>query len=232
MVFASRVFTLDQEISLPGLIDHACQELGHQRVNLAQVLLDPEDSPESHAFRRAHFQDLAILSYLERTIRSTRLPVNWPDDVAIVPYEPSRTAELLGVLDGSYEETLDCPGLRGHRRTEDILEGHRAAGLFDPGLWHLLYINERAVGAALLNPAADRSTIELVYLGLIKSARGRGLGTQLLRFALNLLVNRRERTIHLAVDELNAPAIALYRREGFRAVQRRRAMIRPVKSAL
>jgi ribosomal protein S18 acetylase RimI-like enzyme len=227
MVFASHVTTLDQAAALPGLIDHACIGLFEHGVNLAQVLHDPDDSPDHEAFRQAGFQDLAILNYLERTIRPSKSQIAWPENVTIKQYEPSLNAELLRVLEGSYEDTLDCPGLRGYRKTEDILTGHRSAGLFDASLWHVLYVDGVASGAVLLNPAADRNTIELVYLGLIKAARGRGLGAQLLRFALNLLANRRERTVHLAVDETNAPAMSLYRREGFRAVQRRRAMIRP-----
>jgi ribosomal protein S18 acetylase RimI-like enzyme len=232
MVFASHVSTIDQELSMPGLLDRACRSLHEHNVNLAQVLLDPDDSPDRQAFVRAGFHDLAILSYLERTIRPSKLAVTWPANVTIRQYETHMRAEMLRVLEGSYEDTLDCPGLRGQRKTEDILEGHRSAELLDAMLWNLLYIDGRASGVALLNPSSDRNTIELVYLGLIKEARGRGLGAQLLRFALNLLANRRERTIHLAVDEANGPAIALYRREGFRAVQRRRALIRPLPTAM
>ena len=38
---------------------------------------------------------------------------------------------------------------------------------------------------------------------------------------------RPERSITLAVDDANAPAIHLYRAEGFRVIARRVAMIRP-----
>src|SRR5439155_230273 len=128
------------------------------------------------------------------------------------------------------EQTLDCPGLRGYRRTSDILEGHRASGVFDPGLWTLLLVDGRVGGALLLNPAVDGQSVELVYLGLARWGRGRGLGRLLLRHGFALLGRRSERTINLAVDEANAPALALYRREGFVPILRRTAMIRPVRS--
>lgn len=234
MVFASRVSSPDQLASVAGVIARACESLVERHVTLAQVLLDPGESADREAFLQAGFIDLATLNYLERPIPATRSPRHeptWPPNAWVVPYQSDLRTSLLEVLQATYEDTLDCPGLRGRRRVEDIFEGHRAAGFFDPALWHILLLDDAPAGIALLNPSADRRSIELVYLGLIKSARRRGIGKQLLRHALHSLVGRNERTIHLAVDECNGPAISLYKREGFRMVQRRRAMIRPIESA-
>ena len=96
-------------------------------------------------------------------------------------------------------------------------------------MWTLLSIDGKIGGTLLLNPASDRQSIELVYLGLAKWARGRGLGRMLLRHGFSLLAGRPERTINLAVDEANSPALSLYRSEGFVPVLRRVAMIRPVR---
>lgn len=234
MIFASRP-TTDREVwSLAGLIDHACQQLTGLDVNLAQALLDPGDSLDGDMFRTAGFIDLAVLSYLERSVKprgQQTQPPQWPADVTTTPFNDSMRHELLMILAQSYQDTMDCPGLQGYRRTEDILEGHRASGLFDPALWTILRVNGVAAGVLLLNPSADHRTIELVYLGLVKWARGRGLGTQLLRHGLLLLQRRRERTITLAVDEANVPAIALYQGEGFRLSLRRAALIRPLRDS-
>ncbi len=234
MIFASRPETQQHVKPIGQLIRLATQQLVDVGVNLAQTLLDPGDSLEREAFHAGGFRDLALLSYLERPIRSRNLPITppqWPAGVTVTQYDESMRDELLSVLDASYEQTLDCPGLRGCRRTEDILEGHRASGIYDPALWTILRINDQPMGTLLLNPSTDGQMIELVYLGLAQPARGRALGTQLLRHGLTLLANRPERTITLAVDEGNTPAIALYRREGFRAVMRRAALIRPLKPA-
>lgn len=232
MVFASRIGLASQIDPMAELIDHACRQLVGMDVNLAQTLLDPGESLIQQMFMAGGFLDLAVLSYLERSVRPPRSPQTpspqWSDSVSIVRFDDSMRDELLDVLDRSYEQTLDCPGLQGHRKTEDILEGHRASGVFDPSLWTILRINGVASGVLLLNPSADLQTIELVYLGLAKSARGQGLGRQLLRHGLRLVEQRSERTINLAVDESNAPAIALYTREGFRSALRRAAMIRPL----
>lgn len=232
MVFASRAEGRAHMRSLGGLVDHAVRQLATQNVNLAQALVDPNDALDAEVFVAGGFTELAILSYMERPLRAARgnriLPINWPEHCRVSSYREELRDELIAVLNATYEDTMDCPALRGHRQTSDILEGHRASGIFDPNLWTILYSHDAAVGALLLTPSADRHSVELVYFGLAKRVRGTGLGARLLRHGLRLIESRNERTITLAVDETNAPAVALYEREGFRPAVRRRALIRPV----
>lgn len=232
MVFISRADGRRQVHSMGGLVDHAVRHLAQHNINLAQALVEPGETLDRAVFLAGGFGDLAVLSYMERPVRIGRvgrLPeVDWPPTCMVVPYRDSLRADLIAVLDASYVDTLDCPALRGHRRTEDILEGHRASGAFDPNLWSILYRDGRPAGALLLNPSADHHSIELVYLGLEKATRGAGLGRRLLRHGLRLVEQRNERMITLAVDESNAPAVALYEREGFRPAVRRQALIRPL----
>ncbi len=228
MVFATHPAARPRMASIAGLIDHACRELAAIEIDLAQVLLEPRHAVDRETFLAGGFTELARLSYLERPL--TQGPdcpsPRWPAGVEVEPYVEDRRDELIAVLTESYDGTLDCPGLRGLRRPEDILEGHRSTGQFDPALWTLLRLDGRTGGTLLLNPSPGHDTVELVYLGLAPWARGRGLGRQLLRHGLTLLAQRRERTITLAVDESNAPALAIYRSEGFRRVLRRLALIR------
>jgi ribosomal protein S18 acetylase RimI-like enzyme len=133
------------------------------------------------------------------------------------------------VLEASYEQTLDCPGLLGLRRTEDVLRGHQATGRFEPELWTLMELDGRPSGALLLNPASEGRCIELVYLGLARAARGQGHGRRLLRHGLRLVRERPERLMTLAVDDGNVPALRLYTSEGFKRRLRRVAMIRSIR---
>lgn len=233
MMFASHPLSAGQTRPLGGLIDHACRRLVDLDVNLAQVLLEIGESADRAAYRFGGFADLADLSYLERPLRGMRRGATprpaWPAGASVVSYDESMRDVLLKVLEASYEETLDCPGLIGCRETADILEGHRSAGVFDPSLWTILYVDGEPSGALLLNPGSDHQTIELVYLGLVKRARGKGLGAQLLRHGLCLVEHRNERAVHLAVDDRNEPALRLYQREHFQPVLRRAAMIRPLR---
>lgn len=230
MMFVSKGRSPDERELASRLLAHAARELGSSGVHLAQALLDPHEDALRETFVEGGFHELATLSYLERPLRSRSLPGRpiWPADVTVHSAERVSNDELVAALDASYENTMDCPGLRGHRKTEDILAGHRASGLYDASLWTLLRMQGEPAGVLLLNPAADASSIELVYIGLATSARGRGLGVQLLRHGLHQVSSRKERVMTLAVDEANVPAQRLYARENFRPVLRRMAMIRPL----
>lgn len=231
MVFSSNPTGASEMRSIAGIIDHACLELTESGIDLAQALLEPGETLLRDAYLHAAFTELAMLSYLERPLPSRRHKpeVQWPEGITVESYQESNWDELMDVLDTTYEETLDCPGLFGLRKTVDILTGHRSSGRFDPSLWTILRIEGIASGLLLLNSAPASRSVELVYMGLALKARGKGLGTQLLNHGLCLLAGRSEYNITLAVDELNAPALAMYRNAGFRRTLRRRAMVRSIQ---
>ena len=233
MVFASRPGSRPLVGPVAALIDHACRQLESWPLDLAQALLDPAAELERATFVDAGFSDLAMLSYLERPLARATLPPQpvWPHGAEPEPYRGELVGDLERALEASYVETLDCPGLYGLRRTADIIAGHRATGVFEAPLWTILRLHGHPAGAVLLNPFPSHKTVELVYLGLAPEARGCGLGRQLLRHALWLLAPRRERTLTLAVDERNAPALALYRSENMRRILQRVALIRPFHQA-
>ncbi|MHC4990690.1 MAG: GNAT family N-acetyltransferase, partial [Planctomycetota bacterium] len=235
MIFATPPRRRSHVPGLAELIDHACVQLERGsadagNVHLVQVLVDPDHELERELFLASGFRHLARLSYLQRPLPGPRLPRSegWPEDVRLHVYDESRRDDLLEILDASYEQTLDCPGLLGLRRTVDVLRGHQATGEFDPNLWTLMDVGGRPGGALLLNPSSQGGCIELVYLGLATFARGRGLGRRLLRHGIQLVRHRRERTITLAVDDNNSPALHVYQTEGFKRRLRRIALIRPL----
>ncbi len=232
MFFASHPRTGREVRPVSRLIEHACQLIIGWDVHLAQSLLEPGEKLERQAFMGAGFSELAVLSYLERPLSRTNpsKPPRWPSDTWVAAYREDLREVLMGVLDESYEQTLDCPGLYGLRITEDILAGHQATGKFDPALWTLMYVDDRPAGVMLLNAFPAHRTVELVYLGLAPFARGRNLGKQLLRHGLAQLKKRRERTLTLAVDDRNTPALALYESEGLRPIVKRVAMIRSLRT--
>lgn len=231
MVFASHPGTPDQVAAVARLIDHTCLRTVDREVHLAQALLEPAETLERRSFVEAGFQELAVLSYLERALSagSPPPPPQWPPGTRTSTYRDELYDVLVTILEESYRQTLDCPGLYGLRRTEDIIAGHKATGQYDPSMWTLLWVDERPAGVVLMNPFPDHRTVELVYLGLAPFARGRGLGRQMLRHGMSLLHGRRERSLTLAVDERNAPALAVYRAEGLRPAVHRVALIRSMR---
>ena len=238
MVFATRVRESTEIPEVAGLIDHAARAIESEGpplgdLQLLQVLTDPGEDLERRVFRAAGFVELATLRYLERSIPGLRgVPKpTWPGDVSLRTYSPEDRDTLIEILDASYQDTLDCPGLLGMRNTHDILAGHISTGRFDPAFWTMLFVNERPAGCILVNRATRAHGAELVYLGLARFARGRTLGTALLQHAMQQLHAVGVRTLSLAVDEDNAPALHIYGSLGFRPILRRLALVRTVRSS-
>jgi ribosomal protein S18 acetylase RimI-like enzyme len=206
--------------------DLLAQAAGLGEVRLVQALSSPAETLRSRTWTDAGLRHLASLDYMERPIAApwpTARPL--PDDLQLAAWDPDERRALERLLVATYEETLDCPGLAQMRDPADILEGHLAAGEHDPTLWTIAFRAGRPVAALLLSPSAATDSIEVVYLGIVPGERGRGLGSALLAHGAAMVRARRERTLALAVDARNSPAVALYARAGFRTVRRREAFV-------
>ncbi len=234
MLFASRPGGAAGRRHVAAAIDAVVQHL--PEVDLAQAILEVDEREYAAAYELAGFQRLGVLSYQELRL-AARPPAarhDWPAGVELHSYAEFDAAEADRLfcegLDASYEATLDCPLLRGIRRTSDVLVGHKATGDFDPELWTLVLRDGRPQGALLLSLLPERGSHELVYLGVSPQVRGEGVGRALLEHGVRQIVARRGKLLTLAVDEANEPALRLYRKLGFRATERRLALIRDIGS--
>ncbi|MCU0688561.1 MAG: GNAT family N-acetyltransferase [Phycisphaerales bacterium] len=217
------------------------------QIDLAQALIELGQEQVGKALLAAGFTRLAELAYLRRDIpRYGR--VETPDtsslqatDIRVVNLS-TLTSEigaaaadelLLEAMSASYQQTLDCPLLCEIRRPSDVLASHRSVGVHDPTLWFVLLRREgqrwAGAGCMLLSPFAEHQTVELVYLGLGPSVRGRGLAGALMGLGLDLLQSRGTRCLACAVDMANTPAMNLYKRLKFRAFARRVGYIADVR---
>ncbi len=208
------------------LVDHACAGQDAQRVRLVQALVDPHLTLQAWVFESAGFMPLATLMYMEGRAVPGKGSLDLGPDLQVVAWEDRRREQFAQAILASYEETLDCPKLRGLRHIEDIIDGHMATGRFEAPLWHLVLLEERPAGVMLLNELPQQQALELVYLGLAPACRGRGVGTKLVRHGLTLAARRGCRAVLCAVDAANRPALALYERVGFRTTGRKLALIR------
>lgn len=231
MIFASHPQSQEDAISLGGLLDYVAKQLVKKDIHLAQILLEPKETLEQAATIAGGFEKLSTLSYLQRPISKRTMPPEpiWPQGVTVEQYSNAVRDDVLTAVLTSYEQTLDCPGLFGLREPQDILAGHQATGKFDPSLWTLLRLEGKPCGVVLLNPFPKQRTVELVYIGLAPSARGKRLGKQLLRHAIRLLDPKRARIMTLAVDVDNTPALRMYNSEGFESELKRIAFIRSLR---
>lgn len=205
-------------------------ELGRQ-VGLFQALLSHTEVGAFEAFSRAGFALIGDLAYLRVLLAGRPAGPKVPESLLIRPLSELGPvshwrAMLTELLDATYVDTLDCPGLCGLRETPDILDSHLAAGRWEPRFWWLVISGAKPVGCALVNPSIEGTAAELVYLGLAPEARGRGIGSVLLEHALAALPTRTVREVTCAVDRANTPALRLYARAGFTEFGARRALVR------
>jgi len=211
--------------------------------DIAQALIEPSKPFDIEAFEAGGLKQLATLDYLERAMPRAGVmdaptpPAGWTiesaADAAILRGddahalgEPAR-AELIAVLEASYQQTRDCPGLAGLRRTADVLDGHFGLGA-RLRFWLVARESGTARGVCLMNCSPDGATAELVYLGLAPAARGRGIAKVLLAAGLRACSLARVGSVSLAVDSHNEPARKLYETSGFRRTSSRVALVRPL----
>jgi len=207
------------------LLQTACDWLGRQGVRVAQILLRPDMPADETAWRRVGFEPLADLLYLvsQENQFPTRLPKN---PLTFEAYSPVNHQRLARVVEATYQQTLDCPGLDDVREIEDVLDGYRATGVFDPSRWLIVRHEGRDVGCLLLADHPEHGNWELVYMGVVASARGHGWGMDIARHAQWLTRQAGRPRLVLAVDAQNRPAIAMYAAVGFETWDRRRVYSR------
>lgn len=215
----------------------ACFGATSALAKIAQSLPDPREYWAVEAFTSAGFIKVGDLAYLRRPLhrrnQSPATPESWPDGLSVTPLssitDPAQRERLLiECLDASYQETLDCPELCGLRETRDVLSSHRTTGIFDPALWWIALNHGRPEGCILLSRCPESRSVELVYLGLSPGLRGRGIAHRLLEMGASRAAGPNIDEMTCAVDQRNAPALALYRRSGFSSFAQRVALVRPL----
>lgn len=231
----------DEEIASLGRAIAAAAEGCRDESDIAQALVDPAFELDVRAFEAGGLRRMAVLDYLERQLpRSGTLPApELPDGWTIVPAAPRSVLdgddpallgpecrrELIALLESTYIDTQDCPGLAGMRATGDVLDGHFGSGARRRN-WLVAREHGVARGVCMLNTTADGSAAELVYFGLSPHARGKGLGRTMLAAGLHACSRDRAPSVSLAVDTRNAAAKKLYEESGFRKTASRVALVK------
>ena len=215
------------------LLKRACEREHNPGVKVIQALLDPGQVLEQRALEQSGMMRLAKLVYMQCATDPKDHRIALPKmlgRVAVKAYAGTddNKERFHRAVEASYEDTLDCPGLLGLRSIEQVVLGHRATGRFTAGLWQAFFDDaDRPVAVLLLAEASQGGAHEVVYLGVTKPYRGRGVGSQLMAYALSVTVRCGSQRLFLAVDDRNEPAVRLYHGLGFRATARKIAFILP-----
>ncbi|TWT46309.1 Mycothiol acetyltransferase [Phycisphaerae bacterium RAS1] len=190
----------------------------------AQALIEPAAIDQRRIIEAAGFIFLTGLLYLRRGV--TYPWVEPPAaDAHWLSYSDAQRERFERLVLATYADSRDCPELAGLRPAEDVLAAHRGAGVFDPELWQIAQRDGQDAGVLLMArlPASDAA--EVAYTGVPRAFRRRGMGSLMMRRALQLCRERRVQQLTLVVDERNDAARALYARFGMGEYGRRLAYI-------
>lgn len=219
-----------QQAAQTTMLSAALQRAAALQLNYLQALIEPEDAGRRLALHLAGFRHLTQLVYLERS--ATYPWIDPPGDRAEwAPFAPAMESRFKDTLLATYEGTLDCPELCGRRAPAEILAAHRASGAFDANLWELAQVDGRIAGCVLMHRVFGSDALEVAYMGVVPEFRRQGIGSVLLRRALEKTRAARSALLRIVVDARNAPARALYDRFGFLAIARREAYLRFLSDA-
>lgn len=198
-----------------ALLDHLKRRHDEVGAWISQCILDPQDTEDRSALERNGFEHLANLMYLHRDLHDpipesrSQLTVTTAD-----PDEnPQRYAEII---EATYEQTQDCPGLNGLRTGLEAVAGHKSTGGYLPNDWYIFRDADHDVGVLILADQPEQDAWEVVYMGIVPQARGRGYGREVVIQALNAAGGSSRGGLLLAVDGNNSPAIRVYESLGFR----------------
>jgi ribosomal protein S18 acetylase RimI-like enzyme len=222
---ARDIMAYDGERIARTLLDATCELAGRGGARMIQVLLATDAGLSAERLRSGGFEHAADLLYLVSPTSAfpTTSPEGGLDYAALSPADAARFKEII---ERTYRGTRDCPRLNGVRPTAEVIEGYRAVGDFDPANWLIAKDHGTDVGCLILAPHCKERIYELVYMGVVPEARGRGFGRALARQAQWLARRSGAERLVLAVDAANEPALRGYAAAGFVAWDRRSVFLK------
>ncbi|MHA1599443.1 MAG: GNAT family N-acetyltransferase [Alphaproteobacteria bacterium] len=191
-----------------------------------QSLIGYHHQTDADALVEGGFVRLAELMYMRRDLAR---PIESPkvQDMSWQSCKPMDHIALGRVITATYERSLDCPVLSGLREADDVLESHKASGIWRPDFWWIAKLGGVAAGCVLVNDSSTSpGDMDLVYMGVGAPFRGRRLGRAMVLRAMQQAKAAGRQFMHVVVDAANPYAKKIYEDEGFVLTHRRVAYIR------
>lgn len=194
--------------------------LDDHKIALAQIVIAANEAVNEDLLAVGGFRRLVDLAYF--TLERSNFPRYFAQER--LDFEQNATEHperLQATIRQSYAGTLDCPEINDLRNPAEVVAGYQVQGRFKSENWFLVRSADQDVGVLILAEHPPGENWELVYMGLVPTARGHGFGEQVVRFAAEQARKNGAERLVLAVDERNLPALDMYRRLGFVMWERR-----------
>jgi ribosomal protein S18 acetylase RimI-like enzyme len=219
----------------PALVDETHENVAHQlaqtlfsrltaaNCQIAQSISRDQDATRNARLRKWGFQPPIHLLYL---VSTQHRELETTTDLEFEPFAETHQPRLANMIARTYVDSKDAPQLNGIRSMEDVIAGYRQTGTYDPTSWFLVRHENQDVGCLLLADHPGSGHLELIYMGIVPEARGRGWGARVIEFALCHAPRCDRRHLILAVDAENEPALRLYRQAGLVRLDRRHVALK------
>lgn len=213
--------TVGNEAIENALLQEAAKRLDQLQAWIGQSLVEPGQSRERAALSRNGFAFLTDLNFFEHSVGRLLPPP--PLDrsritgrLEFVPYRQARNRQrFANVIEQTYRGSQDCPEMNGLRSARQSLQTHEAAGPFKSDMWRLYRLDGEDAGVLLSVDRPEQHAWEVIYLGVVESARRRGIATEMLIDIMQAAGEAGAERLLIVVDARNRPAIRVYEALGF-----------------
>lgn len=196
------------------LMDAAGKRLDCDPAKIAQLVVGQAALVDESLLSLAGFHKLADLAYL--SLESSKFDqVSPPATLRFESVDLNHPRRFEGLVSKTYEQTQDCPELNGLREPAEILADYKTQGEFDTGNWLIAQDGTLDVGVLILARHGAHGVMELVYMGVVPAARGRGYGAEIVGQSAQMAARQDAQRLVLAVDLRNQPARTMYESIGF-----------------
>lgn len=138
-----------------------------------------------------------------------------PEHCEVIEYSAETAYEFQRVMEQTFEDSQDCPALRGRRTAVDTLASRKLAGAAESWPWKIYQCDGENVGLVLCAEDGENASWELLYLGVTPKFRRHGFGLAMLCDALRDARDAGADLMFLAADDTNEAATGLYDACGF-----------------
>ncbi len=229
-----------------ALWQHVETSLRQHQVAFMQGMCEPGFTPP--LLKSWGFTELATLDYYSVTVQQLRdaqthearvdpavkLPSQSVASIRFrfAPAAPQLRQPFIDLVAATYVNSLDCPEFSSYRRVDEVIDSYLAAPNCRTDLWRIAQ-DERgtAQGCLILTLHSEGTIVEVTYMGVVSTARGRGIGRAILQEAARLTNSVGASQLVLAVDRSNSPAVRLYQAQGFECFYSEAVWVRRVTSS-
>ncbi len=214
------------------LLQAAVLRLGELKARIAQSLLVLNQTREQLALSRNGFRRLTDLIFFEySTVGNQSRKYRLANDVGtrlthIIHRQSRNRLRFAEVVEQTYRGSLDCPELNGIRTASQALNVYAESGPVVRDLWRVYCDEHRDVGVILVVDRPEQRTWEVIYLGVVESARRCGVARKMLTDVIKAAHDAHVDRVVIVADVRNRPAVLLYQSLGFAPFDERVAYVK------